>query len=154
MEQMTEKDYGRILFNQKVARHRFIGVKDIRNGVENIEDYIEVISDVFNIFKVGDWMSYRHDLYSHQDVFRAESVYQDDDDGRYYVNGEYIERLETWFPLKDEIHFFYNEDDKYPSMAKFIDSTVDGKFETDVGNFDRCEPRFGKLPILLSENDI
>lgn len=144
---MTEKDYGKILFNQKIARHRFIGVKDIRNGVKNLEDYIEVESTVENIFKVGDWMSYRHDLYASQDVFRANTVYQDEDDGRYYVNGEYIERLETWYPLKDEIHLFSNPDDKYPRFAKYIKTTIDGRYETDMGIFEEVEPRFGKLPI-------
>lgn len=86
-------------------------------------------------FKVGDWITDGVEVWQHKENCRVKNQ----------------TNWNLWQPKPGEYCWFWENGDKMPLFGKLTGMTESGKFFSDWGTYDYCEPFIGKLPTILKD---
>lgn len=134
-------EIGDVIQHKENKRIRVYGWRDPER-LKDPENYTKLDVTVEEVFKPGTLVCYRHDIYPNETG--AKTVQTVKFNHRYYINGEYVERIETWAPLNGEYCWFWSEGQLLHNGSPHFGKYGTGSYSLEW--YDRCIPFTDKVP--------
>lgn len=111
-------EVGDVIENKNTGRIRVYGWRD-NELLKDPENYQKIDKTVEEVFAEGTLYCYRSDVYATKDLPQAVKTLAKNKIDRWFINGEYSERIETWKPVFGDI--VYHSEYGFIAISENVD---------------------------------